>query len=445
MTNAKDSSGQSYVLETARHFLDRETTGGLLLILGTVGAIVIANTDLAPAYHAFLEDEFVIGLQDFLELKLSLEVWINDGLMVIFFLVAGLEIKREVLVGELSSFKKAAMPILAALGGMLFPAAIFALFNFNTDTVHGWGIPMATDIAYCLGIMGLLGKRVPAQLKVFLVSLAIADDLGAILIIAFFYSSEIAWMRLIIAGGLLLILILLNFRGVKHLWLYVVIGLGFWLCFIHSGIHPTIAGVLFAITIPVKPKMQGTQLRDKVNRHIANLEATNIDDFDPVADKRQHESLKELRRDAKQSQPILLRLENSLTGFNSYVIIPVFALANAGVKLDVGIGEVMTHHLGLGIIVGLVLGKAVGISLFSFISKKTGLASISDELSWGHIIGAGFLAGIGFTMSLFITNLAMEDQQMIQIAKISIMLASVIAVLIGGILLVALGQKAAKS
>lgn len=435
MTKATKSSR-----ETARQFLDRETTGGLLLIFATIIAIVIANTEWAEVSKAFLEDTFVIGIQDHLELELSLETWVNDGLMVIFFLVAGLEIKREVLVGELSSFKKAAMPIIAALGGMLFPALIFALFNMSTDTAHGWGIPMATDIAYCLGIMGLLGKRVPSQLKIFLVSLAIADDLGAILVIAIFYSSEIAWMRLIVAACLLVVLIVLNVRGVKHFWLYVGIGICFWLCFIHSGIHPTIAGVLFAFTIPVKPKMQGVQLRDNVKRHIEELESTDIEHFDPVADHRQHHSLSELRRDAKQSQPILLRLENSLTGFNSFFIIPVFALANAGVKLDVGILEVITHHLGLGIVLGLVCGKVLGISIFSFLSAKLGIAELAEGLKWKHIIGAGFLAGIGFTMSLFITNLAMENQEMVQVAKISIMLASLTAIVIGSFFLLAIGN-----
>lgn len=421
--------------ETARHFLNRETSGGLLLMVATAAAILIANSRWGPAYQSILGEELVIGVQNHLELELSLETWINDGLMVIFFLVAGLEIKREVLVGELSTFKKAAMPIIAAVGGMLFPALFFTICNAGTDTAHGWGIPMATDIAYSLGVISLLGRRVPASLRIFLVSLAIADDLGAILVIAVFYSSQIAWMQLALAGVLLAVLVIMNLSGVKYLRFYVLTGIAFWLCFIHSGIHPTIAGVLLAFTIPVRPKMRGMQLRDQVQGHISRLESTGLEGFNPLADPRQHDALQHLGLDARRSQPVLLRLEDALTGFNSFVIIPAFALANAGVRLDVNFSDLFTHTLSLGIILGLVCGKVIGITSFSLIAQKLQIATLAGNLSWKHITGAGLVAGVGFTMSLFITNLALEDPEFIKLAKISILLASLMAICLGGTVL----------
>lgn len=427
----KESTPISYMRETARRFLDRETTGGLLLIVATLVALVLANTGAAEMYHHYLTDEIVIGAPEHLEISLSVEEWINDGLMVIFFLVAGLELKREVMVGELSDMRKASMPIFAALGGMLVPALLFFLINLNSLTSSGWGIPMATDIAYSLGIIGLLGKRVPVQLKIFLVALAIADDIGAILVIAFFYSSQIVWMNLLVAGGILLVLILLNRAGVKHLSLYVLLGIGLWLAFLDSGIHPTLAGVLFSLTIPVKPKIESGDYQQRTKTHVHELEKTDLVNSDLLTDKKQQNILETIRSDTKHTHPPLLRLENALTGFNAFFIIPVFALANAGVKLDLGISEVLANPLGLGILVGLALGKVSGITAFSYLSAKLGFARLPVGLSWEHIIGVGLIAGIGFTMSLFITNLAFADERLVQIAKISILIASLVAAVAG--------------
>ena len=435
----RESTPISYMRETARRFLDRETAGGLLLIVATLVALVLANTGAADVYHHYLTDEIVIGAPEHLEISLSVEEWINDGLMVIFFLVAGLELKREVMVGELSDMRKASMPIFAALGGMLVPALLFILFNLNSPTVSGWGIPMATDIAYSLGIIGLLGKRVPVQLKIFLVALAIADDIGAILVIAFFYSSQIAWVNLLIAGGILLVLILLNRAGVKHLSLYVVLGIGLWLAFLHSGIHPTLAGVLFSLTIPVKPKIESGDYQQRTKDHVHELEKTDLVNSDLLTDKKQQNILETIRSDTKHTHPPLLRLENALTGINAFFIIPVFALANAGVKLDLGISEVLANPLGLGILVGLVLGKVCGITAFSYLGVKMGFSRLPVGLSWKHIIGTGLIAGIGFTMSLFITNLAFADENLVQVAKISVLLASLIAA-IAGVLVLSLGK-----
>lgn len=421
--------------------MDRETTGGLLLIIATIVSLILANSGWSDEFHKLLISEWAIGGDDRLNLTLRLEEWINDGLMVIFFVVAGLEIKREFMVGELSSPQKAAMPLLAALGGMVVPAGIFLLFNAGEVGAKGWAIPMATDIAYALGIMGLLERRIPVQLKIFLVALAIADDIGAILVIAAFYSADIAWAQLGLAGGILALLFFFNLWRIKRLWLYVLPGIVFWICFIHSGIHPTIAGVLFAMTIPVTPKLSTHDFRKKVRKHVRDVENTSFRPLNPIVDTGQRRVLESVNEDVRNSQPPLIRLENKLTGLNAYFVVPVFAMANAGVKLDVGLVELFTNSLGSGIIFGLVLGKVGGIALFSFIGEKAGIASLPEGLNWTHIIGAGFVAGIGFTMSLFITNLAFSVPELVKIAKIAILTASLVAGVIGVVILFYSGKK----
>ncbi|MEQ9306060.1 MAG: Na+/H+ antiporter NhaA, partial [Marinoscillum sp.] len=262
--------------------LDRETIGGLLLIIATIISIIIANSPFAHSYHDLMEKHFVMGIMDAYNLDLSIHHWVNDGLMVIFFLVAGLEMKREILVGELSSKQKAAMPLISAIGGMLVPAAIFIIFNAGEESSKGWAIPMATDIAYALGIMGLLEKRIPVQLKIFLVALAIADDVGAILVIAFFYSSEIAWGYLAVAAGLYGVMTVMNLRGVKALSWYLLFGLGFWLCFLYSGIHATIAGVLFAVVIPVMPRFSTNLFWKKVETFKSRFNEERNKELNPL-------------------------------------------------------------------------------------------------------------------------------------------------------------------
>jgi NhaA family Na+:H+ antiporter len=422
----------AYIRQTARKFLDRETAGGLLLIAATIIALIIGNTQWADAYHHYLKDEFLFEFSEHFTFGLTIEEWINDGLMAIFFLVAGMELKREIMVGELSSFRKASMPLLAALGGMVVPALIFVSLNAGTESATGWAIPMATDIAYSLGIIGLLGKRVPTQLKIFLVALAIADDLGAILVIALFYSNELSWLYLGSGGALFVVLMAMNRFGVKNLFWYILGGIALWYCFLNSGVHPTIAGVFFAITIPVKPKLDSKLLKERTARNVTELEKAAIKTRNPMLDMRQSKILKAMKKDTQNSRPPLLKLENALIDFNAFFIIPVFAIANAGVNLDVGFLEVISGSLGLGILLGLAAGKAFGISLFAFIGEKLGIAELHASLRWKHIIGMGMIAGIGFTMSLFITNLAFTDPQLIKISKISILVASLVAAL-GGI------------
>lgn len=424
-----------------RDFLDRETLGGVLLIIATILALFIANSDLADAYHYYLETDFFLGFEDGPHLSLSIEEWINDGLMVIFFLVVGMEIKKELVVGHLASMRKASMPILAAIGGILVPAGIYLYFNWGTPYENGWGIPMATDIAYTLGILGLVGKRIPFQVKIFLTALAIVDDMAAIMVIALFYSAHIAWIQIGIAAILFVVMIIMNLSGVKKLTHYLVVGIVFWYCFIHSGVHPTIAGVLFALVVPMRPRLQPQYFSKKAKQALEKLRNTNLEENEPISDAQQAEALGKVYKDSKRALPAMLRLEKSLTGFNAWVVIPLFAFANAGVALDQQVGEALTSSLGLGIMLGLIVGKSVGITVFSWIGYQLGLASLPQGLKWIHIFGLACLAGIGFTMSLFITNLAFDSGEFTRISKISILTASAFASLLGIMVLLLWGQK----
>lgn len=421
--------------------LDRDAIGGLLLILASLLALVMANSPLLELYHEILSYDFVIGLRENFTLELSLKHWINDGLMVIFFLVAGLEIKREILVGQLSTWRKAVTPLLAALGGVLVPASIYLVLNAGTPFAQGWGIPMATDIAYAVGIIGLLGKRVPVEAKIFLTALAVADDLAAILVIVFFYSSSIAWGQMLMAAGIFGLLLLLRHRNVQQISWYVLLGLAFWLCFIHSGVHPTIAGVLLSITIPVEAGMATERSYDHIRKQAERLRRANLVEDDPLSNQKQLRALQKIREFATRSHPPLIRLSHALEGFNSYAVLPLFALANAGVSLSVSTDQLFSGNLALGIILGLVIGKVSGIFLFTWVGRLAGLAHLPRNLNLRHILGMGFIAGIGFTMSLFITNLAFSAPQLVQVAKISILSASLLAGLIGVLVLRSNGGK----
>ena len=443
--SVRNQSTIGYIRETATKFLDRETAGGIFLIIATIVALLLANSQWAGAYHHFLGDELLFEFSEHLSFGLTIEEWINDGLMAIFFLVAGLELKREVMVGELSSIKKASAPLLAALGGMAVPALFFISLNLGTENIKGWGIPMATDIAYSLGIIGLLGKNVPRQLKTFLIALAIADDIGAILVIALFYSNELSWIYLGSGMGAFGLLLLMNWTGVKNLIWYIIIGIILWYCFLNSGIHPTIAGVLFAITIPIVPKLDSKILKERTATNVTNLEKTELEKLNPLQDKKQQIILKAIKTDTENSRPPLLKLENSLVDFNAFFIIPIFAVANAGVKLDVNLIEVVSGSLGLGILLGLAIGKVTGIGIFTLIGQKLGVSELHTTLNWKHIIGIGMIAGIGFTMSLFITNLAFNDQELIKISKISILIASLLAAIGGAVILLLTSNKGKKN
>ena len=378
-------------------FAELEAAGGILLIGCTVVALFWSNSPLASSYFHLWHSDLTFGLAGKLFSK-PLHFWINDGLMALFFLLVGLEIKRETLVGELASFRKAALPIAAALGGMIIPAALYVSFNHGGPGAAGWGIPMATDIAFALGVLALLGDRVPTPLKVFLAALAIADDIGAVLVIAFFYTEKISWIALGIGGLFFVALLAANRAGVRHLLVYAALGLGLWLAFLQSGIHATVAGVLLAVTIPARPRI-----------------AT--------------------RAGLESSESPMLRLEHTLIPWNRYVIMPVFALANAGVALGADAARSVVTPVSLGVICGLVVGKPVGIVLFSWLATRSKLAAMLDGIGWRQIAGVGILAGIGFTMSLFIAHLAFGESPALETAKVGILAASVISGLAGTVVL----------
>jgi Na+:H+ antiporter, NhaA family len=381
-----------------QEFADLEASGGVLLIGCTVAALIWANSPFAGSYFHFWHMDLTFGRIGGLLAK-PLHFWINDGLMALFFLLVGLEIKREILVGELASFQRAVLPIAAALGGMIVPAAFYLFFNHRGPGAAGWGIPMATDIAFALGVLALLGSRVPTSLKVFLAALAIADDIGAVLVIAFFYTERISWISLGVGGVFFVALLAANRAGVRHLLIYAILGLGLWVAFLQSGIHATVAGVLLAITIPARQRTAS-------------------------------------RAVLTSNESPMLRLEHALIPWNRYLIMPVFALANAGVALGSGAARSVVAPVSLGVICGLVIGKPIGIVLFSWLAIRTRLAGMLDGIGWCQIVGVGMLGGIGFTMSLFIANLAFGEAPALETAKVGILLASVVSGIAGAIVLV---------
>ena len=357
----------------------------MILFACLILSLIVANTPLGDGFNNILETQ--LGFENSaVHLRYSVALWINDGLMAIFFLLVGLEIKREVVEGELSSPKKAILPIICAIGGAIVPALIYGFFNGGKPTIHGWGIPMATDIAFALAILALLSDRVPVSLKIFLAALAIVDDLLAILVIAIFYSSELHYMNLVYAAAILGMLFLFNRFGIKNLFFYLIPGVFIWYFVHHSGIHATIAGVLTALTLP-----------------------TTEDDTESPLEK----------------------LEHALTVPVNFLIIPIFALANTNIRFEAGMVEGLFTALGMGIVLGLVVGKPIGIMLVSWLSVKLKISQLPERADWIHILGLGLLGGIGFTMSIFISILSFSDPLLVQEAKFSILVGSVLSGFLG--------------
>ncbi len=426
-----------------KRFLQIESAGGILLISATILALIVANSGWASSYESLWKENFTLGSEHF-NLTKPIILWINDGLMAIFFFLVGLEIKRELLVGELSSPKKAALPIIAAVGGMLVPASLFLLFVGDGLGKEGWGIPMATDIAFSLGILSLLGKRVPLALKVFLVAFAIVDDIGAIIVIAVFYSAEIHWSLLFIALGLLAVLFLLNKLRIRYIPFYMIIGWIIWFLFLKSGIHPTIAGVLIAFSIPSARKIDCGDFLFRMKRNLNDFENNPCTD-DVALQHIQLASIDNMQSQIFKIQSPLQQLEHDLHGFVTYIVMPLFAFANAGVVLK-GAGLDSLNTLTLGISGSLIFGKIIGIFLFSYLTVKLGLSALPDKIKWKHILGAGMLGGIGFTMSLFISNLAYENIGILRglaenQAKLGILMGSLIAAILGYVYLKFILQK----
>jgi len=411
----------------AQEFVRIEASGGIVLLISAILALVWANSSLADSYFHFWETEFVLGFGQF-TFSLPLIEWINDGLMVIFFFVVGLEIKRQLTTGELSRPRKAILPLAAALGGMLIPAGIYLIINAGGSGEQGWGIPMATDIAFTLGVLALLGSRAPLSIKIFFTALAIADDLGAILVLAIFYSSDIHWISLLIAAVILVGLILLNRARIYSPLPYAVLGIGLWLAFLESGIHPTIAGVLLAATIPTWGAPDTKALLAQC--------VSVLDEFDvPTVQSanRAQVAAQTLETVADRMQSPAQRLEHTLLPWTTYLILPIFALANAGVALQ--FDQALFGPVSIGILLGLVLGKPVGITLFAWIAVRLGLADLPRNVSLRQIFSASWLAGIGFTMSLFIAGNAFRGNvELLDVAKAGILVASLIAGIIGYVL-----------
>ena len=413
-----------------QNFLEKEASGGILLLIFTVVALVWANSPFAESYSHLWHTKFSISFGDF-NLDYSLHHWINDGLMAIFFFVVGLEIKRELLVGELSSLKKASLPIMAALGGMIFPALFYVFFNFGKESISGWGIPMATDIAFVIGILALLGSRVPTGLKVFITALAIADDIGAVLVIAFFYTSNISIVSLSFAGGVMLLLIAANLSGVRNLIVYTVLGIILWLSFLFSGVHATVAGVLLAFTIPASSRIDTSQFLLKGKKLLEDFDHSGEEGPNVLSNEAREGIVQNLEENCEKILTPLQRLEHKLHPWVSFFIMPVFALANAGVIITGNFISELTDPVSFGIVTGLFIGKQLGISAFTWLSVKLKLASLPFSVTWKQIYSAGILAGIGFTMSLFIANLAFTSEELLTISKVGILTASLLSGFIG--------------
>lgn len=422
---------QKTIIKPFQKFVKIESLSGLLLFGATLLALIWANSTYSDSYFHLWQQKIGFKFSEF-ELIKPLILWINDGLMAVFFFLIGLEIKREVLIGELNSFKKASFPLLAALGGMIIPMAIYLWMNQNPETESGWGIPMATDIAFSLAIIKLLGKRVPLGLKVFLTAFAIVDDLGAVLVIAIFYSSQLNIMLLVYAFIILGVLFLLSYLRFYSKYLYFILGVVVWFLFLKSGIHPTIAGVLLAFTIPVSRKVDETIFTTKLNE-ISETFNELADDKPTTLSKEQIECIDELESWTDKIQSPLQHLEHKLHDWVAYIIMPIFAIANAGVVINSSIQ--FEFSLVFTLIASLIVGKLLGILIFTFIGLKMKWIELPEGINNWHLTGVGLLAGVGFTMSIFIANLAFVNPSHLDSAKVGILIGSTLAGLLGYVVL----------
>jgi Na+:H+ antiporter, NhaA family len=409
-------------------FLKLEIAGSIILLGATILALIFANSPLQGFYTHFWEQRLTIGVGEFIIDK-DLIHWINDGLMAIFFFVIGLEIKREILVGELNNLKKASLPIFGAIGGMVVPVMLFFAIHQNKAGFEGWGIPMATDIAFTLGILKLLGNRVPLGLKVFLTAFAIVDDIGAVLVIALFYSSNIHWAMLFAGIGLITLLAILGYFKFYSKYFYFIVSVIVWILFLKSGVHATIAGILLAFTIPVSRTVYTDKFLSKANKAIDEIKK-NEDDIPNFLTPEQQHALVELGYYSEKTISPLQRLEHTLHGWVIYFIMPIFAFANAGVILG---GPIIPLTWSIGI--SMVLGKAIGIWLAAYMAVKFKLAQLPANVNFNQLLGIAFLGGLGFTMALFITDLAYKDMILVNGAKTGILIGSLIAGIVGYVLI----------
>ncbi|MCB9025468.1 MAG: Na+/H+ antiporter NhaA [Bdellovibrionaceae bacterium] len=422
-------------------FLRTETSSGVILMLVTIFTLIWANSPFYYIYHNLIELPVGFAIGDFNMTK-TLHHWVNDGLMVIFFFVVGLEIKRELIQGELSSPKKAALPMFAALGGMIFPALIYASFNHGGEGASGWGIPMATDIAFAVGVLSLMSKKVPFSLKIFLLALAIVDDLGAVLVIAFFYTDKIVAGALGVAIVSFALTYLFRIVGVRNILVYVLLGIIAWFSVLKSGVHSTIAGVILGLMTPLDAFYNRFNLSEMLKSSVDDLiKELNTDDKEDNVKTNLSSSAKDhvykIKHFSHESISPLDRLVHTLHPWVSFLIMPIFAFVNSGIRIEGFSFESFVHHpISLGVILGLLFGKPIGVLLFTYLAVKLNFARLPRNVSWFHMTAVGFLAGIGFTMALFVAHLALETGPILETySKLGILSASLIAGAIGSGLL----------
>lgn len=435
---SQSSNGQgtpTAVLNAFQRFFKNETSSAIPLFAATAVALVWANLSHASYEHVWhMELSFRLGQ---MTITKSLAHWIDEALMALFFFTVGLEIKYEMLVGELASLKKAMLPVIGALGGMVVPALVYASLNYGRPTIHGWGIPMATDIAFALAVLAILSKRIPLGLKIFLSALAIADDLGAVLVIAVFYTEQIMWGYLLAAGVFVVLLILANRLWIHHPLVYTILGIGVWVAFMGSGCHATVAGVLVAAFIPARGKYETDEFIQEVNHQMDQFQCQpGSCGFSILLNSSHLDAVRGIEESCHDVETPLQRMEFGLHGWVTYVIIPLFALANAGLYLgDIQPLQALAHPVTLGVGLGLLIGKPVGIALFSLIGAMLLKIDLPQNVTPRHIIGAGCLGGIGFTMSLFIGGLSFTDPALISFTKLGILGASLLAACAGTLVL----------
>jgi Na+:H+ antiporter, NhaA family len=415
-------------------FARMEAAGGILLLVATAIALIWANSRWEHSYHQMWYTQFTITLGGF-SLTESNHEWVNDGLMSIFFFLVGLEIKREVLIGELSSFRQAAFPFMAAIGGSVIPALIYVAMNKGGAGAKGWGIPMATDIAFALGVLALLGRRVPVGLEVFVAALAIVDDIFGVLVIALFYTRHISLFALGLAFVGVAVSFSANWLGIRSPAVYALIGVGVWVGVLNSGVHATIAGILLAFTIPARNSLDKTEFLQQSRFLLDQFEKHDLNSAQA------HHAIHALEQKCEMIESPLHRIEHGLQPWVAFVIMPIFAFANAGVHILGKIGAAVTHPITLGVLFGLLLGKPLGITLFARLASMTGVGSRPASVSWSQIFGASWLCGIGFTMSLFIASLALGDGDLLDMSKIGTLAASIGAGCVGSLLLLKRGKQ----
>lgn len=420
------------ILRPAQRFFRKQVASSVLLLAATVIALIWANSNIAETYHSFWHTKISLVFGEF-HINKSLVHWINDGLMALFFFTVGLEIKRELLVGELASPKKALLPVIAALGGMLVPGLIYISFNLGSSNLDGWGIPMATDIAFALGAVAIFGRKLPVNLRIFLAAFAIADDLGAVLVIAIFYTKEIVWFYVFVCLMLTLCLAIANLLWIRWTLVYAALGLAIWFFVMGSGIHPTVAGVIVSLFIPARGRYDTDRFLQNADQIMAKFKCEDQSCGYSILLNQEHmHAVHALELACHDVETPLQRLMHFLHPWVAFTILPFFALSNMGLNFHgVNFSEVAVHTVSLGIFFGLVFGKPLGVMLFSYIAVKTGISSLPKDVRWSHILGSAMLGGIGFTMSLFIADLSFPTSQILNYAKMAILSGSLLSAGIG--------------